>query len=239
MEPLGQTEPLVSASTEPLAVNTANTSAVPIAAAPISDDNSDLLTELHNMADQSFAKTSSQKANGIWKLAEKFLKDKWPVRKVFALGNETAEGLRKLMFSWLPKPVAQVLYGALWSLAIVATGSRTAANAKLAAKPEDSTKAGLKMLMHDGIAAIGLPTAWIRLIADPVQEKIYHAIKLPSKVADVVRSAINIVSCYFLIGLLDKPAKDFSAKFLGYADDHHKVVNQKDSQRNMPALQAA
>ncbi|MBT6843472.1 MAG: hypothetical protein HOA17_06705 [Candidatus Melainabacteria bacterium] len=172
-------------------------------------------------------KSAPEKKSAMWKFLEKFLKDEWPLRKTFALGNETAEGLRKLMFNWLPKPLASALYGALWSLAIVSTGGRVAANAKYAPKPEDKSKAGFKMLLHDGIAAIGLPTAWIRLIADPVQEKIYKAIKLPSALADVVRSAINIGSCYFLIGALDEPAKKLSAKLTGYSEDHHKEVNQR------------
>lgn len=183
--------------------------------------------------------STEKPVTGLWKFLEKFLKDDWPLRKAFALGNETAEGLRVLMFNWLPKPVASLFYGVLWSLAIIATGGRVAANAKFAPKPEDKIKAGAKMLLHDGIAAIGLPTAWIRLIADPVQEKIYKAIKLPSAFADVVRSAVNIGSCYFLIGALDKPAMEGSAKLTGYSDDHHKAVNERVSQLVKATTQAA
>lgn len=172
-------------------------------------------------------KTGNEPARGIWKFLEKFLQDKWPIRKGFALGNEMAESFKGLLFNWLPKPLAWAIHKALWSLAILATGGRVAANAKFAPKPEDKTKAGAKMLMHDGIAAIGLPTLWVNYVTDPLQDKLYKAIKLPEKVADVVRSAVSLISCYFVISTLDEPAKKVSAWALKYSEDHHKEVNQQ------------
>lgn len=176
---------------------------------------------------QETPKTGNEPASGVWKFLENFLKDKWPIRKGFALGNEMAESFKGLLFNWLPKPIAWTIHKVLWSLAILATGGRVAANAKLAPDPKDKIKAGTKMLMHDGIAAIGLPTLWVNFVTDPLQDKVYKAIKLPEKVADVLRSALSLISCYFVIGALDEPAKKLSAKVLNYSDDRHKAINQQ------------
>lgn len=185
-------------------------------------------------------KQSTEKpVTGLWKLLEKFLKDDWPWRKAFALGNETAESFKGLIFNWLPKPIAWTIHKVLWSLAIFATGGRVAANAKFAQKPEDKIKAGAKMLIHDGIAAIGLPTLWVNYVTDPLQDKLYKAIKLPEKVADMVRSVVSLISCYFVIGKLDKPAKEASAWALNHSDDHHKAVNERVSQLVKATTQAA
>lgn len=171
-------------------------------------------------------KLSNEPVSGFWKFLEKFLRDDWPVRKIFALGNETAESFKELMFNWLPQPIAWTIHKVLWAAAILATGGRVAANAKFAPKPEDRIKAGAKLLIHDGFAAIGLPTLWVNYVTNPIQNKIYKAIKLPEKVADIIRSAVSLFSCYFVIGRLDKPAKEASALVLNYRDDHHKQVNQ-------------
>lgn len=155
---------------------------------------------------------------------EKFLHDNWGIRKFFALGNEIAESCYELAEHLLPKPVAKALYGAFWSLAVVATGSRVSMNAK-AAKKEDQMKAAGKMLMHDGISAIAAPTAVART-ANFIQNKIYEPLPLPKTLKHLVKSAVSLYACYFTIHKLDPVAMETSGKIFKLKNDRHKEINE-------------
>jgi hypothetical protein len=155
---------------------------------------------------------------------EKFLHDNWGIRKFFALGNEIAESCYELAEHLLPKPIAKALYGAFWSLAVVATGSRVTMNAKMA-KQEDRLKAGAKMLMHDGISAIAAPTA-VAKTATFIQNKLYAPLPIPKTIKHLVKSAVSLYACYFTIHKLDPHAMELSGKLLKHRNDSHKVINE-------------
>ena len=155
---------------------------------------------------------------------EKFLHDFWPVREWFALGNEIAESCYELAEHLLPKPIANALYGGFWSLAVIATGSRVTANAT-AAKKEDKIKAGAKMLLHDGISAIGAPTIVARL-ATAIQNKLYEPLPIPQTLKHIIKSILSLVACKLTIKKLDPHAMKISGDIFKYRDDRHRKINE-------------
>ena len=154
---------------------------------------------------------------------EKFLHDDWGMRTFFALGNEIAESFKELGEHLLPKPIFKALYAAFWSLAVVATGSRVTQNYKQAPK-EDAVKSGAKMLIHDGISAIGMPTIVANLM-NFIQNKIYKPLPLPETFKHLVRSIVSLYTCKITIHALDPTAKKISQTITGSKEDRHHHIN--------------
>ena len=157
-------------------------------------------------------------------LLEKFLHDFWPVREWFALGNEIAESCYELAEHLLPKPIANALYGGFWSLACISTGSRVTANA-MAAEKKDKVKAGAKMLLHDGISAIGAPTVVARVMT-AIQNVLYKPLPVPETLKHIVKSVISLLACKITIKKLDPIAMDASGKAFKHKNDRHREINE-------------
>ena len=154
---------------------------------------------------------------------ERFLHDSWGIRSFFALGNEIAESSKHLLANHLPKPLADAIYKVLWSLAIIATGSRVGANT-IKAKDREKLKAGTKMLVHDGIAAIGVPTL-VANVMNSIQHKIYGALKFPTFIRDLFTTVGSLWACNKTIHFLDPHAAELGAWSTQLRNDRHKEIN--------------
>lgn len=154
---------------------------------------------------------------------EKFLHDNWGTRVWFALGNEIAESSKHLLGNLLPKPISSLIYKVLWSLAIIATGSRVGTNA-VKAKEGEKFKAGAKMMVHDGIAAIGVPTIVANLM-NTVQHKVYDTLKFPTFIRDLLTTIGSLWSCKVVIHKLDPHAAKLGSKVTNLKEDRHKEIN--------------
>lgn len=173
---------------------------------------------------------------------EKFLDDNWGVRIYSALGNEIAESFYDLAAHLLPKPVANALYGGLWSVAIGATGARVVANSNHA-ETKDKLKAGGKLLVHDGISAITAPTIVARTM-NFIQNKLYKPLPIPETLKHLLKSIISIVTCKVAIQKLDPLAMKLSGKLFNYTNDRHSEINKvkpgdKDGLRDLSFASAA
>lgn len=154
---------------------------------------------------------------------ERFLHDNWGMRTFFALGNEIAESTEPLLHTILPEPVAKLIYKVLWSLAIIATGSRVGVNATKS-KDANKVKAGAKMLIHDGFSAIVAPTAVAR-ICNWIQEKIYSTLRIPKIIGNSIKAGLSLTACYHAIKFLDPKAAEVSAWVTQTRNDRHKEIN--------------
>jgi hypothetical protein len=195
--------------------------------------------EITEIKDTPIAKNTDSKKLGI---LEKFLDDNWGVRIYSALGNEIAESFYDLAAHILPKPVANALYGGLWSVAIGATGARVVANTSHA-ESKDKFKAGGKLLLHDGISAITAPTIVARTM-NFIQNKLYKPLPLPETLKHLVKSIISILTCKVAIQKLDPIAMKLSGKLFNYTNDRHSEINKvepgdKDGLRNLSFASAA
>ena len=184
-------------------------------------------------------KNTDSKKLGI---LEKFLDDNWGVRIYSALGNEIAESFYDLAAHILPKPVANALYGGLWSVAIGATGARVIANTSHA-ESKDKFKAGGKLLLHDGISAITAPTIVARTM-NFIQNKLYKPLPLPETLKHLVKSIISVLTCKVAIQKLDPIAMKLSGKLFNYTNDRHSEINtvkpgDKDGVRDLSFASAA
>jgi hypothetical protein len=178
-----------------------------------------VIQELNQKEDSKRQKVDPKKLNFF----EKFLHDNWAVRTVFALGNEIAESCYELAEHLLPAPIAKGLYGIFWSMAVVATGSRVTMNAKMA-KKGDQFKAGAKMLMHDGVSAIGAPTV-VAKVATKVQNMLYKPLPIPQTLKHIIKSIVSLYACKQTIHWLDPHAMELSGNILKHKNDRHKEIN--------------
>lgn len=179
--------------------------------------------DLHKASINSGNNSPSQIKAGDLNFFERFLHDNWGMRTFFALGNEIAESSKHLLGNHLPKPLADAIYKVLWSLAIVATGSRVGANT-IKAKEGEKLQAGAKMLVHDGIAAVGVPT----LVANGmnwIQHKVYGALRLPTFIRDVLTTIGSLWTCKVVIHKLDPHAAELGAKATRLRNDRYKEIN--------------
>jgi len=154
---------------------------------------------------------------------ERFLHDNWGMRTFFSLGNEIAESSKHLLNNLLPEPIAKLIHKILWSLAIVSTGSRVAANS-IKAKEGEQLKAGAKMLVHDGVAAITVPTL-VANIMNSLQHKIYGALRLPIIIRDLLTTAGSLWACNKTIHFLDPHAAELGARATQLKHDRYKEIN--------------
>lgn len=154
---------------------------------------------------------------------ERFLHDNWGMRTFFALGNEIAESSKHLLGNLLPEPIAKLIHKVLWSLAIIATGSRVGANA-IKAKEGQQFQAAAKMIVHDGVAAITVPTL-VANVMNYIQHKVYGALRLPIFLRDLLTTAGSLYACNKTIHFLDPHAAELGAKATSLRDDRHKEIN--------------
>lgn len=183
------------------------------------------ISEIHQKTNESNAYQQKAETANFF---DKFLKDEWPVRTWFALGNEIAECFKELAAHLLPKPIAGALYAGLWSLAFFSTGSRIYANSK-AANEADKVKAGTKMLVHDGISAIGAPTV-VANTMNFIQNKFYKALPIPTTIKHLIRSLVSLTACKFTIKYLDPHAMKLSGDIMNHKEDRHKAINLSQEQ---------
>jgi hypothetical protein len=183
------------------------------------------ISEIHQKTNETNASPQKDKNTNFF---DKFLKDEWPVRTWFALGNEIAECFKELAAHLLPKPIAGGLYAGLWSLAFFSTGSRIYANSK-AANEADKVKAGTKMLVHDGISAIGAPTV-VANIMNFIQNRVYKALPIPTTLKHLIRSLVSLTACKFTIKYLDPHAMKLSGDIMNHKEDRHKAINLAQEQ---------
>ena len=153
-----------------------------------------------DMKDQAPSSPPSKWAkHPVVKTLSKFLDDHWGIRMFFALGNEIAESLEpSLEGLGVPKAANKAIYKGLWALSLFCTSNRVV----MKGIQENNLLGSLKILIQDGIAAIGGPTVVART-ANAIQNKIYDSLKIPDFIKNIVRPAFTLFTCKKAVHALD------------------------------------